>query len=267
MRALAISNASAFSDPHLAAETLTEQLRTWASDRHLRVNYYERPHVAETHGETVREQSDRREHCRRIGFGIAGVELTECNIGVVRVREFVEVGLSVDFLQAAMRLVSGCDGLVFDLRECRGGDPQAVALVCSHLVKQRTALSSIHPRCGPVETFIADPTGIVTPYGGLKPLAIAVANYTFSGAEMFAYDLQAVGRATIIGETTGGGAHACAFHWPTPHFALLLPEAQPINPTTGTNWEGRGVTPDVRCEPNDAVSIAITSVAKRAQRA
>jgi C-terminal processing protease CtpA/Prc len=97
-------------------------------------------------------------------------------------------------------------------------------------------------------------------FGGGKPLAIAVANFTFSGAEMLAYDLQSLGRATIVGTTTGGGAHACAFHWPTSHFSLLLPEARPVNPITGANWEGFGVVPDVSCSERDALQVAINHV-------
>ncbi|GAA1459160.1 S41 family peptidase [Nocardiopsis exhalans] len=44
-------------------------------------------------------------------------------------------------------------------------------------------------------------------FGGEKPLAVLTSATTFSGAEELAYDLQRHGRATVVGERTGGGAH------------------------------------------------------------
>jgi hypothetical protein len=61
---------------------------------------------------------------------------------------------------------------------------------------------------------------------------------TFSGAEEFTYNLKNLKRATIIGETTGGGAHPAGF----PHqraFRMFIPTGRAISPITKTNWKGR----------------------------
>jgi C-terminal processing protease CtpA/Prc len=80
---------------------------------------------------------------------------------------------------------------------------------------------------------------------------------TFSGGEELAYDLQSLGRARVVGETTGGGAHPREAFDLTPHLQLHVPIARSINAVTGTNWEGVGVVPDVGCPAEEALSRAV----------
>ena len=53
-------------------------------------------------------------------------------------------------------------------------------------------------------------------------------------------------RATIVGETTGGGAHPVSGHLGADYFMIGVPFATAINPITKTSWEGTGVEPDVK---------------------
>ena len=76
-------------------------------------------------------------------------------------------------------------------------------------------------------------------FGGTKPLYILTSRKTFSAAEAVAYDLQALRRAVIVGEVTGGGAHPYEYRRVHPHFALDLPEGRSINPITGTQLAKR----------------------------
>lgn len=57
--------------------------------------------------------------------------------------------------------------------------------------------------------------------------------------------MQNLKRATIIGETTGGGAHPTDAMIVQRDFILRVPFARAINPVSKTNWEGTGVKPDV----------------------
>jgi C-terminal processing protease CtpA/Prc len=79
---------------------------------------------------------------------------------------------------------------------------------------------------------------------------------TFSAAEGFAYGLQALGRAVIVGDTTGGGAHAGGLHRVTDHFGVWVPGARAVNPITQRNWEGIGVRPDVAAPEGEALGVA-----------
>lgn len=94
-------------------------------------------------------------------------------------------------------------------------------------------------------------------YGAKKPLYILISNKTFSAAEGFAYDLQALGRAVIVGERSGGGAHPFEYRRVHPHFVLSLAEGRSVNPITGGNWQGTGVTPDVPVPPGGALDKAL----------
>jgi len=79
---------------------------------------------------------------------------------------------------------------------------------------------------------------------------------TFSGGEDFCYTLQAQGRAELIGEATGGGAHPTRTVPISATLAISVPFARSVNPVTGTNWEGTGVQPDVAVPAAGAFGVA-----------
>ena len=89
-----------------------------------------------------------------------------------------------------------------------------------------------------------------------KPLYVLTAQRTFSAPESFAYELQQTGRATIVGETTGGGAHPGAWFPIDDHFSIFIPLSRYVSATSGGDWEGRGVKPDVPCPASEALRRA-----------
>ena len=156
-----------------------------------------------------------------------------------------------------MELVAGTYALIIDLRRNGGGAPDGVVFWCSYLFdEQPTHLNDI---------FRAD-TGETRQFWTLasvpgrryldRPVLLLTSARTFSGGEDFAYTLQALGRAQVIGETTGGGAHPTR---PFPISAavhIAIPFARSINPVTGTNWQGTGVVPDVPVPQEQAYDVA-----------
>ena len=76
---------------------------------------------------------------------------------------------------------------------------------------------------------------------------------TFSGAEACAYDLQALKRATIVGEPTHGKGSAQAF---VDGGATYVTVARCLLPG-GVDIEGAGVAPDVEARGEDALGAAI----------
>jgi C-terminal processing protease CtpA/Prc len=85
---------------------------------------------------------------------------------------------------------------------------------------------------------------------------VLASSRTFSAAEEFTYNLQALKRATIVGETTGGGANPGG-DVPLPHgLRVFVPTGRAINPITKTNWEGTGVKPDVAVPADSALAVA-----------
>lgn len=103
-------------------------------------------------------------------------------------------------------------------------------------------------------------------FGSTKPVYILTSHRTFSAAEAVAYDLQALGRAVIVGETTGGGANPFEYRRIHDHFAVDLPESRSINPITGTNWQDVGVKPDVEVPAEQALDKALELAKARLAR-
>ena len=102
-------------------------------------------------------------------------------------------------------------------------------------------------------------------FGGTKPVYVLTSAHTFSAAEAFAYDLQALKRATIVGATTAGGAHPASEGRLGDHFAISVPWGNSINPITGTNWEGVGVVPDVKVSADEALAAVLKLIRDRTQ--
>ena len=157
---------------------------------------------------------------------------------------------------AAMNFLANVDALIVDLRDNGGGDPKMVAFVSSYLFSTRTHLNDLWTRktSSTQEYWTLEVPG--KRLGGEKPVYVLTSKRTFSGAEEFTYNLKNLKRATIVGETTGGGAHPVSGHRVDEHFMIGVPFARAINPVSKTNWEGVGVEPDVKVSAADALSTA-----------
>jgi C-terminal processing protease CtpA/Prc len=133
-----------------------------------------------------------------------------------------------------------------------------VALVASYLFDRRTHLNDLWTRStNTTEQFWTQDSVAGRRFGGGKPVLVLTSSRTFSGAEEFAYDLKALKRATLVGETTGGGAHPVRARRIDEHFTIGVPFARAINPVTRTNWEGVGVEPDRKVPAADALTTAL----------
>jgi hypothetical protein len=159
------------------------------------------------------------------------------------------------YLDTAFALARGARRLVLDLRGNGGGDPATVALIAEHLLgDDAQALSEVVHRDRRRQWWTrARPTGSAL----TQDLAVLVSSRTYSSAEALAYHLQARGRAVIIGETTRGAADHVTPIQLTGQVVGLLPEGTVIDAVTGSNWEGRGVVPDIACTAEEAWKAAL----------
>jgi hypothetical protein len=89
------------------------------------------------------------------------------------------------------------------------------------------------------------------------PVYVLTSSRTFSGGEEFAYDVKALGRATLVGELTGGGANPTGGVPLGNGFVASIPFGRPENPITGSNWEGHGVDPDIAVPAGEALGVAL----------
>lgn len=243
-------------DPAEAAEHVTRDLQSVNGDRHLRLRHHAEP-IPEVWDDAAQEEEYARQTAKHLG-GVARIERLEGNVvHLVLAPSLFPVELAGPALTAAMQLVAGADALLLDLRSNRGGDPRTVALICGYLLAEDSLLVTMEHR-DPGQTRQSwSPAWVPGPrFGATKPLYVLVSSTTFSGAEELAYDLQQLRGSKVVGERTRGGAHPCEGFRVHPHLELTVPTARAVGGTTGANWEGTGVTPDIEIPAADALDTA-----------
>jgi hypothetical protein len=241
------------------AQTLTEHLREVSHDLHLRVNLIQEgpppPPPPGSGGQALEERQ--RTIAGRQNFGFVKVELLTGNIGYVELRGFMPPSIAGETATAAMTFLASADAVIFDLRQNGGGAPAMVAFLTSYLVgPQPVHLNDFYSR--PTNETRQSWTLPYVPGRRLtdKDVYVLTSKRTFSGAEEFTYNLKHLKRATVVGETTGGGAHTVDGRRINSRFVIAVPSGRPINPVTGSNWEGVGVEPDIKVSAENALKAA-----------
>jgi C-terminal processing protease CtpA/Prc len=181
------------------------------------------------------------------------VEILPHKIGYLKLDFFPDASVCGSIAKTAMASLNDTDAIIFDLRDNSGGFEDMVSLIASYLFDHPEYMYS--PRGAPTENSW---TRSPVPGNRLadKPVYVLTSSATWSGAEQFSYDLKMLKRATLIGETTRGGAHAGAFHRIDDHFGMGIPEEKAINPFGKADWEAVGVEPDVKVKAADALETA-----------
>ena len=247
------------------AMRLDDDMAELTRDKHLHVLYSVRPlppdaSTAIKGTSSTRSPDDaRREQARMDGMncGFTKVEVLAGNVGYVKYDLFADPEVCRATASAAMTFVAGTRALILDLRDNGGGEPAMVSYIASYLFDARTHLNDLWTRrTGTTKEFWTRDSVPGRRFGGAKPVYVLTSSRTFSGGEEFTYDLQQLKRATIVGETTGGGAHPMSSHRINEHFMITVPLARPVNPVTHTNWEGVGVKPDVKVPAGNALATA-----------
>ncbi|HEX8638202.1 MAG TPA: S41 family peptidase [Pyrinomonadaceae bacterium] len=242
------------------SQKLTEDLQAISKDGHLRVRYSSEkiPARAVKSEPTAEEIEQYKNSLRRNNYGFVKVENMRGNIGYIDFRGFTDPELGAETVAATMNFVANTDALIFDLRNNGGGDPAMVALICSYLFGDKPVhLNDLYYRVGnKTEEYWTKPTVSGKKYGETKDVYVLTSKRTFSGAEEFANNLKVLKRATIVGETTGGGANPGGFVRLNDNFGAFVPTGRAINPITKTNWEGTGVEPDVKVDKELALKTA-----------
>lgn len=241
------------------AERLTKTLREASHDAHLEVRYFEQAVPPEAAGSEPSPEEKARDlvHGQRFDFGVGSVGRLHGNIGYIDLHQFGRAPGAVARYAAAMDLLADTGALVVDLRKCGGGDPDSVMAFASYLFDQPTHLNDVYWRAeNRTERRWTSAQVAGHRYGQARKVYLLTSEDTFSGCEDLAYALKNNHRATLVGETTGGGAHAGDPHRLSAHFMMFVPAGRPINPITHTDWEGVGVAPDVPVSAAKALDVA-----------
>jgi hypothetical protein len=248
--------------PYVFADRLTSDLRRVSSDQHWSVQFNATLTSALYSSEEEVSEADMallKESIYRQNFGIARVEHLVGNIGYVDLHGFTWIGFdgAGESIAALMQLITHCNALIFDMRRNGGGEAETLQVYISYFVEAEPVL---------YDSFYYRPSGETQqlwtmPYVPGKrlpdvPLYILTGGATGSGGEAFAYILQSMRRATVIGEKTLGAAHTTDLDIVQEHFQVEYPSGRSISPFTHGDWEGVGVIPEIAVPAEEALSEA-----------
>lgn len=248
------------------AEQLTKDLQTISKDKHMRVRLAPAGPGPEQAGNPEIQRIERRIKMKESNKGFRKVEILDGNIGYIDMRGFVNYNFAKETGAAAMEFVQNSDALIFDMRKNGGGDPAMVQFICSYLFDKKTHLNSLYYRQTDETTEFWTLDNIPGKKMPAIPVFVLTSDYTFSGGEEFCYNLKTRKRATLIGETTGGGANPGGMFPVNAKLGIFIPTGRAINPVTGTNWEGVGVEPDIKVNADEAFDVAIEKALPAAEK-
>ena len=242
---------------------LTDDFREISHDRHLGVtlmppNEVEDFHNASQSDDELAQQRERRlAEMARNNYGWHELKLLQGNIGYVKLDGFSDATFGGPTAVAAMNFLANADAVIFDLRQNGGGSPSMIQLIISYLLEEPTHINSFYVRqTDSIEQFWTS-AYVSGPKMTDVDVYVLTSHYTFSAAEEFSYNIKNLKRGMIIGEVTGGGAHPVdEFVYPNLNVKMRIPYGRAVNPISGTNWEGTGVTPDIEVPAADALDRA-----------
>ena len=260
----------ALTDPEAFRQAINADLLEVSGDKHLQVwlEARSRDEVAAAGGPPTIEQMGAEE--ARNGWGVREARVLEGGVAYLNLASFSGHPDSAAAIDATMATLAGAKALVLDLRDNLGGGEAALRQLMGHFAPEPMRLEDIQfRRCKPNpddpedcipdgrDTFERFANAVTGPTFPTQPILVLVGPGTFSAAEAVAYDLQAAGRATIIGEPTGGGANPSITMDLGPWFTVIMPVGEARHPVTGTNWEGVGVQPDLAVPVETALDEAL----------
>jgi hypothetical protein len=249
------------------AARLTADLRSVNDDRHLGVHRLPPRAGGEPSPEELRRNAAEE---RRSNHGFQKLEILDGNVGYLDLRGFRDAGTETERTEAgetaaaALRFFANADALVIDLRQNGGGHPSMIQLLLSYFFAEPTLINTFEWRGREEREEYWTYAEVPGPRLTELPLYVLTSSATFSAAEEFAYDVKCLGRATLVGARTGGGAHPGGTHpFADGALAVFVPNGRAINPYTDTNWEGTGVEPDVEVPAERALEVALAKARAR----
>ena len=240
------------SDGAALAELLTRQIREISHDMHLEMVYSQPPLPRNPGRLTAEDRARYRRAMQLENCTFEKVEVLAHNIGYLKINSFPDPAVCEATASTAMASLNRVEAIIYDLRDNRGGEPAMVMFMAAYLFDHPEYMYNPRENTSRKSWTQPVPGNKLTD----KPVYILTSGRTFSGAEQFCFNLKMLKRATLVGETTGGAAHAGVFHRIDDHFGMGILEVRAINPFSSVDWEGTGVEPDVKVAAADALETA-----------
>jgi hypothetical protein len=245
-------------DAAALAEILTREMQAVNGDRHLSVRPAAPPAAA---GAGSGAGADVPDGPAAIGF--TRVERLEGNVGYIELggglgRSGPGSGGDYALLGEVMREVDGTDAVILDLRKAPGGSAMLANLLVSHFLPPDVHVLSVESGFSGTTQSRYTAVTVPGPRRTDVPIFVLISSRTFSAAEDIAFSLQSQGRATVVGERTGGGGRNNMFVSLGHGLRVSISVTRVLDPRTGREaWERRGIFPDVPTAPEEALDVAL----------
>jgi peptidase S41-like protein len=256
--ALSAGDYDSLSDPTSFAARLSADVAAVAHDKHLRITSMDAPPLSAPGPVDGMPRSE---------AGVVRADRLAGGVGYIEVIGFPPLPAFKPTIDKAMLALKGSRALIIDGRRNGGGSPDAVDYLVSFLVPTNRPIEineivAREPKTNNFkrQRFSSQPT----PVSFAKiPVYVLTSKNTFSGGEELAYDVQTHKLGKIVGEVTGGGANPTGPVDLGHGLEASIPWGRAESPITQTNWEGRGVQPDVPVSAQDALKVALQKLGRK----
>lgn len=247
------------SNPMVFRRTVQTTIRNIIDDKHIIFIYRDPKDQPPFQPNAISDISDLKAeygYRKAENFGIPELKVLEKNIGYIKITKFTSPELFGPVARTSSEFLKNVDGLILDLRSRGGGRSEAVVLLLSYFLPFNTHIFDWENREGVVFERNWTLPYLEGHHFDDIPIAVLTSKETFSGSEAFCYIMKHHGRATLIGETTRGGAHSYTEMYPSEKYLILVPHQRILSTKTNQNWEGSGVTPTIKTSAENALEVA-----------
>ena len=243
------------------ASKLTEDIVSISKDLHFYIAYEPDWVKDKINSEKESEKEVLRNkdiaNAKKENFGFQELRILEGNIGYLDFRTFHDPAYASKTATSVMQFFSNTDALIIDMRNNSGGVLEMAQFISSYLFAQKESPLYKYYYYDKAKIKTEREMWLLPSVPGERldkiDIYILTSGATFSSAEWMSYSLQNLKRVTIIGEQTAGGAHPVDRKILANSFTINIPFGEIIDPNTNTDFEGVGVTPDIKVSSNKAL--------------
>lgn len=251
-------------NPNEFASRLTTDLLDISKDLHFRVMYD--PQWSDDRKKITDKEIQKKIKAQELtdakkkNFGFQQARILEGNIGYLEFNYFEDPAIANETAATVMHFLNNTDALIIDLRKNNGGAMEMGQFISSYFFSDKELPLYKLYYYEKNRKKIEREMWLLPSVPGKRldniDIYILTSEITFSAAEWMCYSLQNLKRVTIVGEKTAGGAHPIDRKVLPNGFSVNIPFGEIKDPITNSDFEGKGVVPDVLCKSEEAMNTS-----------